>query len=53
MTSLDKYNAKSGKLVPVRTLEIQTLADGTNNISDAFMDIFPFIFGSYQRSASI
>ncbi len=53
MTDLNKYHAKSGEFVPVWTLEIQTLADDTDRILDAVMEVHPLSFGRYQRNASI
>lgn len=53
MNDLAKYKAKSGKLVPVWTLEVQTLPDDTDKILDAVMQVNPLSFGRYQRNASI
>ena len=53
MSDLHKYNARSGRLVPVWTLEIQTLPDDTDRILDAVLDVHPLSFGRYQRNASI
>ncbi len=53
MTDLSNYHAKSGKFIPVWTLEIQTLADDTDRILDAVMEVYPLSFGRYQRNASI
>lgn len=53
MTDLDGYKAKSGKLIPVWTLEIQTLPEDTDSILDAVMKVHPLSFGRYQRNASI
>jgi len=53
MIDLSVYQAKSGKLVPVWTLEIQTLPEDTDRILDAVMDVHPLSFGRYQRNASI
>ncbi len=53
MNDLAKYKAKSGKLVPVWTLEVQTLPDDTDKILDAVMQVDPLSFGRYQRNASI
>ena len=53
MADLAAYNASSGKLVPVWTLEIQTVSEDTDKILDAVMDVHPLSFGRYQRTASI
>jgi len=53
MTDLAEYRAKSGTLVPVWTIEIQTLAEDTDRILDAVMKVHPLSFGRYQRNASI
>ena len=53
MTDLSQYSALSGTLVPVYTLEIQTLPEDTDRILDAVMDVHPLRFGRYQRNASI
>lgn len=53
MTTLDDYKAKSGTLVPVWTLEIQTVAADTDRLLDAVMKVHPLSFGRYQRNASI
>lgn len=50
---LSDYNAKSGQLIPVWTLEIQTLPRDTDRILDAVMRVHPLSFGRYQRNASI
>lgn len=53
MHDLARYKAKSGRLVPVWTIEIQTLAEDTDRILDAIMEVYPLGFGRYQRNASI
>ena len=53
MHDLAEYRAKSGTLVPVWTIEIQTLAEDTDRILDAVMKVHPLSFGRYQRNASI
>ena len=53
MNDLASYQAKSGKLIPVWTLEIQTLPEDTDRILDAVMQVHPLSFGRYQRNASI
>lgn len=53
MSDLNDYKAKSGRLEPVWTLEIQTLPEDTDRILDAVMNVHPLSFGRYQRNASI
>lgn len=53
MSDLDGYHAKSGRFVPVWTLEIQTIPEDTDRILDAVMAVHPLGFGRYQRNASI
>ncbi|WMS42500.1 hypothetical protein RDV64_20945 [Acuticoccus sp. MNP-M23] len=53
MADLADYRAKSGRLVPVYTIEVQTLAEDTDRILDAVMTVHPLRFGRYQRNASI
>lgn len=53
MSDLASYRAKSGTLVPVFTIEIQTLPTNTDQILDAVMEVNPLRFGRYQRNASI
>ena len=53
MESLARYKAQSGTLLPVWTIEIQTLPEDTDRILDAVMKVHPLSFGRYQRNASI
>ena len=53
MNGIGDYKAKSGKLVPVWTIEVQTLAEDTDRILDEVMKVHPLGFGRYQRNASI
>ena len=53
MTTLADHRAKSGSLVPVWTLEIQTVPGDVDRILDAVMEIHPLKFGRYRRTASI
>lgn len=53
MSELADYKARSGTLIPVWTLEIQTRPDDTDRILDAIMDVHPLSYGRYQRTASI
>ena len=50
---LEAYRAASGTLIPVFTLEIQTLPEDTDRILDAVMAVHPRSFGRYPRNASI
>ena len=53
MEDLSAYNAKSGTLVPVFTIEVQTLPEDTDRILNEVMKVHPLSFGRYQRNASI
>lgn len=53
MTDLADYKAKSGRLLPVWTIEIQTLPEYTDRILDAVMEVHPLSYGRYRRNASI
>ena len=53
MESLNHYKSKSGKLIPVFTLEIQTIPGDTDKLLDAIMEIHPLKYGRYRRTASI
>ncbi|GLT08185.1 hypothetical protein ACFQFQ_15635 [Sulfitobacter porphyrae] len=53
MNDLNRYEAKSGRLVPVFTIEVQTLPEDTDRILDGVMKVHPLSFGRYQRNASI
>ncbi len=50
---LQDYNAKSGILIAVWTLEIQTLPEDVDRILDAVMKVHPLGYGRYQRNASV
>ena len=51
--NFDQYKAKSGKFIPVWTLEIQTVIEDVDKILDAVMKVHPLSYGRYQRNASI
>lgn len=53
MSNLSNYSAKSGTLLPVFTIEIQTLPEDTDRILDEVLKVHPLSFGRYQRNASI
>ena len=50
---LKNYNAKSGHLMPVFTLEVQTLMEDTDRILDEVLKVHPLGYGNYRRNASI
>ena len=50
---LSAYRAKSGGLLPVWTLEIQTLEEDTDRLLDAVMQVHRLSYGRYRRNASI
>lgn len=45
MDDLTHYSARSGRLIPVWTLEIQTLTEDKDRILDAVMQVHPLGFG--------
>ena len=51
--SLAQYNAASGRLEPVWTLEIQTLPEDVDRILDAVLKVHPLGYGRYGRNASV
>ena len=51
--SLETYKARSGRFVPVWTIEIQTLIEDVDKILDAVMAVYPLGYGRYRRNASI
>ena len=51
MESLTEYTAKSGTLLPVFTLEVQTLPEDTDRILDEVMKVNPLNFGRHPRNA--
>jgi len=53
MSQLAEYRATSGTFIPVWTLEIQTVAEDTDRILDAVMQVHPLGYGRYRRTASI
>lgn len=48
MENLSAYSEKSGTLVPVFTVEVQTLPEDTGRILDEVMKVHPLSFGRYQ-----
>lgn len=50
---LQDYAARSGTLLPVWTLEIQTPPADTDRILDAVMQVNPLGYGRYHRNASV
>ncbi|MEM6622141.1 MAG: hypothetical protein AAF674_07930 [Pseudomonadota bacterium] len=53
MSDLADYRAKSGHLIPVWTLEIQTLPSDVDRLLDAVITVHPLSYGRYQRNASV
>ena len=51
--SLESYKARSGRFVPVWTLEIQTVIEDVDKILDAIVEVCPLAYGRYRRNASI
>ena len=50
---LGDYQARSGKFIPVWTLEIQTVIEDVDKILDAIVEVYPLGYGRYQRNASV
>lgn len=53
LDDLRNYSAVSGGLVPVFTVEIQTVPEDVDRILDAVMEVHPLAFGRYERNASV
>ncbi len=53
MDDLSHYQARSGSVVPVWTLEIQTLPEDVDRILDTVLQVHSLSFGRYERNASI
>ena len=53
MSDLADYKARSGRLVPVWTLEVQILPEDAERILDAIMAVHPLSYGRYRRNASV
>ena len=51
--ALGDYRARSGRFLPVWTLEIQTLIEDVDRILDAVEAIYPLGYGRYRRNASV
>lgn len=50
---LENYQARSGKLVPIWRLEIQTRPDDANRLLDAIMAVHPLKYGRYRRNGTV
>lgn len=50
---LESYQAKSGRLVPVWRIEIQTRPDDADRLLDAIMKVHPLHYGRYRRNATV
>ncbi len=53
MSDLSEYRARSGTLIPVWTIEVQTLPEDTDRILDEVLKVYPLGYGRYERNASI
>ncbi len=53
MTVLENYKSKSGRLVAVWRLEINTRPDDAERLLDAIMSVHPLVVGRYQRNATV
>lgn len=50
---LSSYRSTTGRLEPVWTVEIQTVADDVDRILDAIVEVYPLRYGRYERNASV
>jgi hypothetical protein len=50
---LETYTARSGKLVPVWRVEIQTRPDDADRLLEAISKVHPLKYGRYQRNATV
>ena len=50
---LENYSARSGTLVPVWRLEIQTRPDDADRLLDAITNVHPLKYGRYRRNATV
>lgn len=50
---LENYKARSGTLVPVWRVEIQTRPDDADRLLDAITDVHALKYGRYRRSAAV
>ncbi|MEO0566237.1 MAG: hypothetical protein AAF066_00760 [Pseudomonadota bacterium] len=50
---LENYKAKSGTLIPVWRVEIQTRPDDAGRLLDAIMEVYPLEYGRYRRNATV
>ncbi len=53
MADLSAYKARSGRLEPVFTIEVQTVMEDTDRILDEILKVHPLGYGNYRRNASI
>ena len=53
MLDLSTYKAKSGTLVRVWRIEIQTRPDDVDRLLDAIMKVNPLKYGRYRRNATV
>ncbi len=52
-SDLAHYQSSSGRLEPVWTIEIQTVATDVDRILDAIVEVHPLRYGRYERNASV
>lgn len=53
MSGIDNYKAKSGKLIPVYRMEINTRPDDAERLLDAIAKVHPLAVGQYERNATV
>lgn len=50
---LSTYRSATGRIEPVLTVEVQTVAADVDRILDAVMAVDPLLYGNYERNASV
>lgn len=50
---LENYRARTGALIPVWRIEIQTRPDDANRLLDAIMAVHALPYGRYQRNGTV
>lgn len=53
MKQLESYKSRSGNLIPVWRLEINTRPDDAERLLDAIFEVHPLAVGRYKRNATV
>jgi hypothetical protein len=53
MSGIESYESRSGRLVPVYRLEINTRPDDAERLLDAIAEVHPLAVGQYKRNATV